>query len=464
MYIIYITMAFIRKIKKKSGTYLALVESYRKNGKVKQKVKKYLGREIDGKPVRRVRTSNIGVESVKRYGDVLCVDKISHNLGLNDLFEKNALLLVYSHLLEDNLSMKNMEVWIKQTELPRVLELNSISTKKLYGALENLNEIEFEPLEEQIYKKFFEYDKDKTTIVVDVTDTYFEGKNGSRSKKRRGKDGKYKNLMQICLAVTLKHGFPVMHRVYDGNISNIRIFQDIVPELRSRGFDSIIVDRGMHSKRNIEIMRGLKMKSILGAKKIQSIKQKFLNNLEREEIYCRDTRIVLKNTTVHAKSFPYLDGNLIVVYNPAVEAQKRENHYERGGDDEDTRYLGYSLIYHNTDLDIRDVVMQYFKKDIVERSFKQLKGVLSLRPVRMWLKSHVNGHVRVCYLSYAILSMLKYRIRDLEISPQEALEKLRTSYIVHLKDHESDFSWSSTVNLERIQDKILKKVGVVYKS
>lgn len=64
-------MAFIRKIRKKSGTYLALVESYRKNGKVKQKVKKYLGKEINGKPVRRVKTSNVGVDSVKRYSDVL---------------------------------------------------------------------------------------------------------------------------------------------------------------------------------------------------------------------------------------------------------------------------------------------------------------------------------------------------------------------------------------------------------
>jgi hypothetical protein len=41
-------MAFIRRIKKKSGIYLAKVESYRKEGKVKQRVIKYLGKEIDG--------------------------------------------------------------------------------------------------------------------------------------------------------------------------------------------------------------------------------------------------------------------------------------------------------------------------------------------------------------------------------------------------------------------------------
>ena len=52
-------MVFTRKIKKKSGTYLARVENYRENGKVKQKVIKYIGKEINGKPIRRVKTSDI---------------------------------------------------------------------------------------------------------------------------------------------------------------------------------------------------------------------------------------------------------------------------------------------------------------------------------------------------------------------------------------------------------------------
>ena len=43
-------MAFIRKIKKKSGTYLAEIENYREDGKVKQRVIKYLGVDIGGFP------------------------------------------------------------------------------------------------------------------------------------------------------------------------------------------------------------------------------------------------------------------------------------------------------------------------------------------------------------------------------------------------------------------------------
>ena len=52
-------MAFIRRIRKGDSVYLAKVESYRKDGKVKQKVIEYLGKEIEGKPVKRVTLNEI---------------------------------------------------------------------------------------------------------------------------------------------------------------------------------------------------------------------------------------------------------------------------------------------------------------------------------------------------------------------------------------------------------------------
>ncbi|MEM3191612.1 MAG: hypothetical protein QW292_05855 [Candidatus Parvarchaeota archaeon] len=38
---------------------------------------------------------------------------------------------------------------------------------------------------------------------------------------------------------------------------------------------------------------------------------------------------------------------------------------------------------------------KYYDKDSVERAFKQMKGLLDHRPVRVWLKSHIEGHVKI---------------------------------------------------------------------
>jgi transposase len=95
------------------------------------------------------------------------------------------------------------------------------------------------------------------------------------------------------------------------------------------------------------------------------------------------------------------------------------------------------------------VTRQYFEKEIVDRAFKKLKGVLSLRPIRVWQKEHIEGHVRVCYLAYAILSSLDYHLRKSEYSAVEFLEKLRKGYRVHLKDRKSGHRWTTDVLLEK---------------
>ncbi|EQB65610.1 MAG: hypothetical protein AMDU3_IPLC00002G0247 [Thermoplasmatales archaeon I-plasma] len=59
---------------------------------------------------------------------------------------------------------------------------------------------------------------------------------------------------------------------------------------------------------------------------------------------------------------------------------------------------------------------RYYAKGTIERVFKHMKGVLSLRPVRVWVLSYVYAHMKICYLSYTILSMLQYHIERTGIS------------------------------------------------
>ena len=77
---------------------------------------------------------------------------------------------------------------------------------------------------------------------------------------------------------------------------------------------------------------------------------------------------------MYVTSFPWHSGKLLIVYNPSLEVVKKEIHYEKGGcDDKKAKFLGYSLIFHTTEMDDQTVVKKYFDKDVVEKSFKQLK-------------------------------------------------------------------------------------------
>ena len=453
-------MVFIRKIKVGEKVYLAEVESYRENGKIKQKFIRYLGREVNGKAVRRVLTSDIQATNVKQSLDVLAIDKIAEELKLKEISYKPALSLTYSQLLE-KISITKLEDWMKYTEIPDVLGITLPSVKDLYESLTDINEEDFNKINGKMFSVFESYENIKESAIIDITDTYFAGTNVN-IKRRRGKDKKISKLIQVGLAVSFKNGFPIFHKKYHGNLSGMDIYKDMSIELKNKGISSMIMDRGMLSKENIEIALVLKFEIIAGLKKNQNLIRDFILPINRDEIYTKKYMVKLKNTEVFIKTYDYMKGKLIVVYNPSLEVMKKSLNFNK---DLDSKLdIGYSLIYHNTKYSSEEVVKNYYDKDMVERAFKHIKGVLNLRPIRVWLTNHIEGHIKICYLAYAILSLMNFKLKKLNISAIDALSSLKHGYKINLKDNSSGFEWSIHVSLEPKQQKILKTLNVVTKN
>ena len=127
-------MSFIRKIKKGDSTYLAKVESYREDGKVRQRVIEYIGKEVEGKPVVKVDINRIEISSVKRYMDIEILHKLSVELGLPTLlgnYSNPLLAMIYAHLLQKN-SIKQLPEWLGHTTIYDSLRCERFSTKDLY--------------------------------------------------------------------------------------------------------------------------------------------------------------------------------------------------------------------------------------------------------------------------------------------------------------------------------------------
>ena len=429
----------------------------RVDGRVKQEFIRYIGKEMNSSAVRRVSTHDVKVMEVRRSMDVEAVHRISSKLGISDLVPRNASVMVYSQLL-DRPAINRMPEYLNETEILRYLGIVGIGTADLYGSLQQVNEMEFAAVEEKLASFFLDLEKEKKSVIIDVTDTYFTG-DSLDSKPRKGKEGRIKKLIQIALVVTEKHGFPLFHRTYGGNTSNRNIMDDLVKDLWMKGYTVTIMDRGMSDPGRIKSMLELKFAMICGLKKSNDLK-KIIDSMDKADIYTKKNMVSLKNTKVYWTSIDFMSGKLILVYNPSLESLKKDHYYEHSSDESIAKYLGYSLIFHNTDLSTVEVVRKYYDKDSVERAFKQIKGVLDLRPVRVWLKSHIEGHVKICYLAYSILSYLEYVLERKGISGSEALDTLRTGYRVYLEDGKTGFKWESMVVESAIQKDIM---GVVIK-
>ena len=453
-------MVFIRKIKKKSGTYLAEVKSYRENGKIKQKVIRYLGKEVNGRPAKKITSADIKIKNVKRSLDVLAIDKLAEQLTIKSMKNKYLLSLIYSQLLEKR-SINKIEEWIEYTEIPEVLGIDKLSTKNLYESLTEISEGEFINIDKNMHLIFNQIEDIKDVAVIDVTDTYFEGKSLD-IKKRKGKDGKVRRLVQIGLATSFTNGFPIFHKQYQGNLPCVHILKDMSLEVKEMGLNSVIIDRGMMSLENLKLISSLDLGLIAGLRKNSDLVENFIYKIDKEEIYSLKNMVRLKNTKVFIQTFDYMGGKLIIVYNPSIELIKKNHNFEKGFDS--PKDLGFSLVFHNTEYSSAEVVKKYYEKEIIERAFKQIKGILNLRPIRVWLKDHVEGHIKICYLAYAILSLMNYKLKKIKTSAIDALDSLKYGYKVNLFDKKNNFEWDLIVPLKPKQKDILGALDVVYKN
>jgi transposase len=337
-----------------------------------------------------------------------------------------------------------------------VVGLEDLTTEMLYNGLDHLDDCSFDLIEQSIFEYWIKISPgDKKSFVLDVTDTYYNGGH-DKSMIRKGKEGKVSKLIQIGLGVSFENGFPIFHKSYNGNISTFKIFEDLMRVMATRGIDSIVMDRGFYSQSNVADLNKLRMQMIVGVKQSMGLRENLLDKIKREKIYAAKNQVSLKNTYVYVQELPFLFGKMIVIYNPKYEALKRDKMLAQEATDKEVKYVGYSMIFHNTTLKPDEVVKKYFDKDVIERSFRTMKGEVQLHPIRLWLPKRINAHIKICYLSMCLLSLIKFKCKKISASPGDIIEELQSIYKVNLQHATTKQKFTKIVTLSNKQKDILK--------
>lgn len=297
---------FLKTTKYKNGkTYLSIVDGYRVNGKVKQKVYKKIGyledleKQFDD-PISHFRQE---VEILKKQ----FISKITTTFDINqdNTFEDDTFNIGYAYLktifkeLDINSVLKNKQYSSNiEYSLSRACELLTYSRILDPGSIkytyEHKNQF-FEPFDlslddlyrclnplldckEDIFKTIWEntkeeYHRDASTSYYDCTNYYFEieyddedikNEDGEIIKKGLRKRGPEKNhrpdpIVEMGLLLD-KQGFPISYNLFSGNTSEK---ETLIPEIhnikRRHNIDKVIVvaDRGLNCSDNMIKMAGI---------------------------------------------------------------------------------------------------------------------------------------------------------------------------------------------------------------
>jgi len=306
---------FIRTVKVPSsrGTvleYVRVVEAYRANGKVKQRVIADLGRKdfllpllpqlqrvLLGEPsLPDIDPNTIDFLDASTWGPVLVIRALCDQLGLWDIFDRllphaktgvsytDRVFVLLANRLVRPVSEHGLARWLEtdfvcdrqgRRFVPHWhqhgrVQVHPRQLDAWYRTLDRLVKVK-DKIEVALYQRLRDlFSLHPDLILFDITSTYFEGQ-GPAGFARYGysRDGKAQNV-QVVVGLVMVGGWPIAHYVWPGNRLDVTTVREVVADLTTRfAFARIVLvgDRGMVSVANLDALTSDKHGYLVGLKR-----------------------------------------------------------------------------------------------------------------------------------------------------------------------------------------------------
>lgn len=483
-----------------------------------------IGRVLDGKPATTaslfekepdipawatVNLKGIQVERLRHFGDVYLGLALWKRLGLEAFCEKHiapgredipwsvmAAVLSLARFCAPSSELQIAESWYSKTALDDLLGVpcEKINDDRLYRALDALLPHK-DMLCKHLQQRYGELFGTKFDFLLyDITATYFEGTGKANPQAKRGysRDSR-PDCVQVCIGlVASAEGLPLAFEVFDGNRADVTTVEEMV-EIMQHKYGKAeriwVMDRGMVSEDNIELLQGCGARYLVGTPK--SMRKKFEHELidkdwqevqrgvevklcpapdgtEERFVVCRSEGRKDKETTILNRFITRLQAGLeklkqqaeqgrlrdrqkadrrigrllernsraaslfdITVEQQGTGIQKRLKILIKKHEDRYEWLLStsgsYLLRTNWTEKDPKEIWKTYIQLTQVEDAFRTAKSDLGMRPIYHHKADRTQAHILVCFLALVLWRTLQQWMHcaGLGTAPRKLLEDLR---------------------------------------
>jgi len=361
----------------------------------------------------------------------------------------------------------------------------NIPLEKIYRMLDALTEKRINRLQDICWQHTRSlFTEEIRVMFYDCTTLYFES--FTEDELRRfgySKDHKF-NQGQVLLALMVtKEGLPVGYDVFPGNMYEGNTFKTAIDRIKVRyGVKRVVIvaDSGLLSKQNIELLEKENLDYILGAR-LRSLsdqwQERILDNTGYEKVqkdgevlriatysYTKKQRLIITHNTKRAekdrkdreKAIEKLRGKLEKSKNPKslisnygyrkflsvdgeIKVQVDEENLQR-----EAFWDGLHGVITNTkdkDMKSEEVLSHYHGLWQVEDSFRVEKHDMRVRPVFHWTAKRIKAHIAICFLAFALIRFLQYKIKQRTSETfsaeriREELYRIQESVLVNTTDN-----------------------------
>ncbi len=417
----------------------------------------------------KISSKQLGRKAKKHLQDVLPIQQVTLDKIIEDERTIEGVHEVAGHLY-DELGYNNILANKKDKELLRDLVLTRLVTptsklkswqildtkfakkydlNRFYRLLDTLH-TKIDNIKRHTFEKTKSLMPKKVDIVFfDVTTLYFESVSTDELREFGfSKDHRFNTIQVVFALATNSDGLPIGYELFNGSKAEVKTLLESL-ELWEKNIDiqsvCFVGDRAMMSDANLAKLEA-KGYSYVIASKLRTMPKVLQQELLSEANY---TPTVIGEELAWVGEFKYKDRRLIVSYKTSRaknDAKKREQIVtklkKRIGDRGDTKKLIsnqgtlkytttenaetaidndkiskdaewdglHGVITNLTEPDSKVILGRYARLWVIEESFRLNKHNLEMRPIYHFKKERIEAHIALCYMTYALLRHLQYRV------------------------------------------------------
>jgi hypothetical protein len=410
--------------------------------------------------VEAVRTSGLAARTALQWGPALVFGRLWEKQGLPDLLselaqdrkfafpvERAAFAMALQRLCAPGSDLAG-SAWVKTVTAPGFQEL---ALQHFYRTAAFLAEIR-EDLETKLFRRDLNlFNQTLDVVFLDTTSLYVHRETETAWRRRGYSRERRPDLPQFVLCVAVNaSGWPIAWELFPGNTADQEALQKIVAVLRQRfriHRVTVVADRGMISKDTIKLLTehveapfdyvlGCRMRRqkevseavLARAGRYQpvaaNLEVKEVRVGERRYVVCRNPQEALKDAasreaildrlrqTVEQQGPKAIIGNK--GYARFLKVAKGSISLDQDAIKRDARLDGKFVLTTNTDLPADQVALTYKSLWRVERTFREQKSTLQVRPLYHQRDDTCIGHLVASFLALRLEVDLQQRLEERE--------------------------------------------------
>ena len=432
------------------------------------------------KKANRIRTSYANAKHLY-YGATYLLESLSDSLGLTaDLKAcfpntyKQLLSIAFFLILEDSNSLYRFEKWHLTHYHPYGENIASQRSSELFASItdDQVHQFFRRQGKRRMQEEYWAYDSTSFSSYSETIKQVQYGKN---------KEGDSLPQLNLLLVFGEESGLPFYYRKLAGNIPDVKTVKKLLDDLDVLGFkdSKFVMDRGFYSEENINRLFDEHIKFLVGV----MLSLKFIKfhldevyddirmpcnydgihtygytvtaewNYTKNRVYKKDKLKEKRRIYIHyyydiekgAVNEQTFDQNIYTYAQELMSGKTLDEHqaaydqffevkttpkrgrkvfYKEDAIKNARRYFGYYAVITNEKMDAFTALHLYRKKDVVEKSFGNLKERLNMRRILTSSERSLHGKIFTEFVALILISHLDRLMRNADLYKKYSMNLL----------------------------------------